>query len=113
MVTITQMNFAKLSVLTAIIIATTTLVAGSPADMTVFPEESSTRIDSFTSYELEVENVGPVEDTYTFTSSSVQEIDIAPRQITLEAGEEETVNVWYNPDTDREEGTYSYSVTAE
>jgi uncharacterized membrane protein len=113
MVTITQMNFAKLSVLTAIIIATTTLVAGSPADMTVFPEESSTRIDSFTSYELTVENVGPVEDTYTFTSSSVQEIDVAPRQVTLEAGEEETVNVWYNPDTDREEGTYSYSVTAE
>lgn len=113
MVTITQMRFVKTSLIAVILLATTATVAASPAEMTVFPEESSTRIDSFTSYELNIENVGPVEDTYTFTSSSAQEIDIAPRKITLEAGEEETVNVWYNPSPDREEGTYSFSVTAE
>jgi uncharacterized membrane protein len=107
------MNLAKLSVLTAIIIGATSLVAASPAEMTVFPEESSTRIDSFTSYELEIENVGPVEDTYTLTSSSVEEIDIAPRKLTLGAGEQETLNVWYNPASDRQEGTYSFSITAE
>ncbi|MFB6159222.1 MAG: hypothetical protein ABEJ95_06230 [Candidatus Nanohalobium sp.] len=107
------MRFVKTSLIAVILLATTATVAASPAEMTVFPEESSTRIDSFTSYELNIENVGPVEDTYTFTSSSAQEIDIAPRKITLEAGEEETVNVWYNPSPDREEGTYSFSVTAE
>ncbi|MFB6099812.1 MAG: hypothetical protein ABEK16_00935, partial [Candidatus Nanohalobium sp.] len=113
MVTITQMNFAKLSIIAALILSTSAMAAASPVEMTVFPQESSTRIDSFTSYELTVENVGPVEDTYTFTSSSVSEIDIAPQKITLEPGQSETVNVWYNPSPDREEGTYSFSITAE
>jgi uncharacterized membrane protein len=112
MVTIAQMNFRKLFILTALLITATGVATASQAQMTVFPSESSTRIDSFTSYELTIENVGPVEDTYTFTSSSAQEIDIAPQQVNLEAGAEETVNVWYNPSPQREEGTYSFSVTA-
>jgi uncharacterized membrane protein len=113
MVTIAQMNFRKILILTALLITATGVATASQAEMTVFPSESSTRIDSFTSYELTVENVGPVEDTYTFTSSSVQEIDVAPQKVTLGAGEEETVNVWYNPSPQREEGTYSFSITAE
>ncbi|QGA80800.1 hypothetical protein LC1Nh_0918 [Candidatus Nanohalobium constans] len=107
------MNFQKLTILATLILATTTLAAASQAEITVFPSESSTRIDSFTSYEATIENVGPVEDTYTFTSSNNEEIDIAPQRVTLGAGQEETVNVWYNPSQDREEGTYSFSVTAE
>jgi uncharacterized membrane protein len=113
MVTVTQMNARKLLILTAILIGTTGLATASQAELTIFPEESSTRIDSFTSYELSIENVGPVEDTYALTSSSVEEIDIAPRKVNLKPGEEETLNVWYNPSQDREEGTYSFSVTAE
>ena len=112
MVTIPQMNLNKLTIIATIILASTTMVAASPAEITIFPEESSTRIDSFTSYEATIENVGPAEDTYTFTSSSTSEIDVAPRQVNLEPGQEETVNVWYNPSKDREEGTYSFSVNA-
>ena len=112
MVTIPQMNYNKITILATLIIAATTMATASQAEITVFPQESSTRIDSFTSYEATIENVGPVEDTYTFTSSSVAEIDIAPQQVNLQPGEEETVNVWYNPSQDREEGTYSFSITA-
>lgn len=112
MVTIVQMNFRKLLMLSALLITVAGTATASQAELTFFPEESSTRVDSFTSYELTVENVGPVEDTYTMTSSSVEEIDIAPREVNLESGEEEVVNVWYNPSQDREEGTYSFSVTA-
>lgn len=113
MVTITQMNFRKIMVLTAMLVAATGAATASQAELTFFPEESSTRIDSFTSYELTIENVGPVEDTYTLSSSSVEEIDVAPRRVNLQAGQSETVNVWYNPSQDRQEGTYSFSVTAE
>ena len=113
MVTIQQMNLNKLTIIATFIAIFATLTAASPAELTVFPEESSTRIDSFTSYEVEIENVGPVEDTYTFTSSSTSEIDIAPQKIdNLEPGASETVNVWYNPSQDRDEGTYSYTLTA-
>ena len=112
MVTITQMNFAKISIIAALIISTSAMAAASPAELTVFPEESSTRIDSFTEFEVTIENVGPVEDTYTFTSSSTSEIDIRPQKVNLEAGEEEEVNVWYNPSQDTGEGTYSFSITA-
>jgi uncharacterized cupredoxin-like copper-binding protein len=106
------MKLGKIIGITVLIVLTTSLATASQVQMTFFPEESSTRIDSFTSYELTVENVGPVQDSYTFTSSSVQEIDIAPREVTLEPGQEENLNVWYNPSTDREEGTYSFGVKA-
>jgi len=34
------------------------LAAASTADLTIFPGESSTKINSFTSYEVTIENVG-------------------------------------------------------
>ncbi len=88
------------------------LAAASTADMTIFPGESSTKINSFTSYEVTVENVGPTKDVYDLSSNSPREVSIAPRQVELEPQQEKTVNVWYNPDTNREEGTYSFDVTA-
>lgn len=99
-------------VLTLILTAMTTAVAAGPADLSLFPSESSSRIDSFTSYEMQVENVGPVKDTFKFSSSSPSEISIAPGETTLEAGESKTVNVWYNPSIDKDEGTYSFKVHA-
>lgn len=99
------------------IIAATFLVSGlvsaSPAALNLFPESSSARIDSFTSYELEVENTGPAKDVYTLSSSSPAEITIAPQKVELESGDSETVNVWFNPRTDRDEGTYTFQITAE
>ncbi|MFB6143675.1 MAG: hypothetical protein ABEJ98_00040 [Candidatus Nanohaloarchaea archaeon] len=93
-----------------------TLIAGaaaaSPADVNIFPSQSSTRIDSFTEFEVTVVNSGPVKDTYELSSSSPTEITIAPREVTLQPGNKETVNLWYNPVIDKEEGTYSFTVTA-
>jgi uncharacterized membrane protein len=103
---------AKLSVLTILLITTAGFAAASPADLTIFPKESSTRIDSFTSYEIEIRNEGPVKDRYSLSSRS-SEVTIAPRDIELDSGQTETVNVWYNPETTKEEGTYSFTVTAE
>lgn len=88
------------------------LAAASTADMTIFPGESSTKINSFTSYEVTVENVGPTKDVYDLSSNSPREVSIAPQQVTLEPNQEKTVNVWYNPDTSKEEGTYTFDVTA-
>ncbi|MFT4892272.1 MAG: hypothetical protein ACI8Z7_000039 [Candidatus Nanohaloarchaea archaeon] len=99
------------------IIAATFLVSGlvsaSPAALNLFPESSSARIDSFTSYELEVENTGPAKDVYTLSSSTPAEVTIAPQQVELDSGDSETVNVWFNPRTDRDEGTYTFQLTAE
>lgn len=88
------------------------LAAASTADMTIFPGESSTKVNSFTSYEVTIENVGPTKDVYDLSSNSPREVSIAPQQVSLEPQQSETVNVWYNPDTSREEGTYSFDVTA-
>lgn len=99
------------------IIAATVLISGlvsaSPAALNLFPESSSARIDSFTSYELEVENTGPAKDVYTLSSSTPAEVTIAPQQVELDSGDSETVNVWFNPRTDRDEGTYTFQLTAE
>lgn len=86
--------------------------AASTADMTIFPKESSTKINSFTSYEVNIENVGTTKDVYDLSSSNPAEITIAPRQVELEPDQEETVNLWYNPNTNKEAGRYSFSVTA-
>lgn len=102
---------AKLSILAILLITATGLTAGSPADLTIFPKESSTRINSFTSYEVDVTNQGPVKDRY-FMSSQSNEVTIAPRDFYLDSGETRTVNVWYNPETTKEEGTYSFDITA-
>lgn len=105
-------NLAK-TVIAAILL---TLIAGtaaaSPANIDIFPSQSSTRIDHFTEFEVTVENSGPVKDTYELTSSNPSELGIAPSEVTLEPGQEETVNAWYDPQIDKEEGTYTFSVTA-
>ncbi|MFB6191604.1 MAG: hypothetical protein ABEJ64_04200 [Candidatus Nanohaloarchaea archaeon] len=105
------MRFDKILAITALIVASTTVAAASPADMTIFPKESSTEVNSFTSYEVTVENTGTVKDFYTL-SSRAKEVRIAPREVELEPGQSEKVNVWYNPSQDKEAGTYSFSVKA-
>ncbi|MFB6204853.1 MAG: hypothetical protein ABEJ75_04355 [Candidatus Nanohaloarchaea archaeon] len=104
-------NLTKLAAATLLF----TLVAGaataSPAEMTIFPKESSTRINSFTSYKVEVTNVGPVKDRY-FLSSKSSEVTIAPSDFYLEPGASKEVHVWYNPDVDKEAGRYSFTVKA-
>lgn len=101
----------KIASLFALMIVVSTLAAASPAELSIFPKESSTEINSFTSYEVEVENVGPVKDVYSL-SSTAPEVTIAPREVELEPGAEETVHVWYNPAVSKEEGTYTFTVTA-
>jgi uncharacterized membrane protein len=105
------MRIDKIFAITVLLVASTATVAASPADLSIFPKESSTEVNSFTSYEVEVENTGPVKDFYSLSSSS-SEVRIAPREVELEPGQEETVNVWYNPSQDKEAGTYSFAVTA-
>ncbi|MFB6213650.1 MAG: hypothetical protein ABEJ07_03770 [Candidatus Nanohaloarchaea archaeon] len=105
------MRFDKILAITALIVASTTVAAASPADMTIFPKESSTEVNSFTSYEVTVENTGTVKDFYTL-SSRAKEVRIAPREVELEPGQSKKVNVWYNPSQDKEAGTYSFSVKA-
>jgi len=106
------MEFSKLI---AILFLTTTLIgfaSASQAELTIFPEESSTEINSFTSYEVEVENIGPVKDVYEIQHNYPGEISVAPSQIELEPGASETVNVWFNPRANREEGTYAFRIDA-
>jgi len=105
-----QMASRKILTLTLILTTLTTLSAASPAEMSLFPETSSAKINSFTSYELQIQNTGPVEDTYRFSSSSPSEITIAPGKVTLEPQQTEEVNVWFNPNFDRRAGSYSFSI---
>lgn len=102
----------KLGFILAATVLLSGIVSASPAALNLFPDSSSTRIDSFTSYELEVENTGPAKDVYTLSSSSPAEVTVAPQEVELEPGNSETVNLWYNPRTDRDEGTYSFQMTA-
>lgn len=99
---------------TAIAILTTLLIgaaAAVPAEMSIFPAESSTEINSFTSYEVTVENPGSTQDVYQL-SSDARQVTIAPREVDLDAGERKTVNVWYNPDERMEAGAHDFRVTA-
>lgn len=105
-------TFNKASLVLAALVLTTGMATASPADLNLFPETSDTRIDSFTSYELTVENTGPTKDVYTLSSSNTGEITIAPQKVELEPGNSETVNIWFNPDVDREEGRHSFDLTA-
>lgn len=102
----------KFTIATVFLITLLGVAAASPAELTIFPKESSTRINSFTEYQVEVQNVGPVKDRY-FMSSKSSEVTIAPSDFYLEPGQTKTVNVWYNPDVDKEAGTYSFSINAE
>lgn len=90
-------------------------VSASPAELTIFPETSSTEVNSFTSYQVELENVGPTADVYTLASQS-SEVTIAPRRVpetdVLEPGDSRTVNVWYNPGPQKDAGTFTFDITA-
>lgn len=114
------MNFkgSKFGLLIVLLTLTTTMGAASPAEMYIFPGESDVRIDSFTEYEIEIENTGTTEDVYSISSPN-SEVTVEPSRVpsntgeTLAPGESRTLNVWYNPDTDKEAGSYSFTVEAE
>lgn len=104
---------SKKTVIGALILTLLTgAAAASPANVDIFPSQSSTRIDHFTEFEVTVENTGPTKDIYEITSSVPSEIRIKPEEVSLEPGTEETVNLWYDPMIDKDEGTYSFSITA-
>jgi uncharacterized membrane protein len=103
----------KLILLVSLSVGLSTLATASPAELNLFPQQSSAKIDSFTSYELTVENTGPVRDVYEFSSDIPREITIAPQEVTLEPGRESTVNIFYDPQVDREAGTYTYNIGVE
>lgn len=107
------MKVSKLTVLLTTTLMLLGLVTASQADLTIFPEESSTEVNSFTSYEVEVENIGPVKDVYEIQHNYPGEISVAPNKVELEPSQSETVNVWFNPRVDRDAGTYSFQVSAD
>lgn len=108
-------NYLK-TILTSLLIASFLgTAAASPAALQMFPQDSSTKVNSFTSYEVELKNTGPTADVYT-VSSAQEQVKVAPTRVpqegVLEPGQTETVNVWYNPVQNQEAGTYSFTVTA-
>ncbi len=103
----------KLILLVSLSVGLSTLATASPAELNLFPQQSSAKIDSFTSYELTVENTGPVRDVYEFSSDSPSEITVAPQEVTLEPGREATANIFYDPQVGREAGTYTYNIGVE
>ena len=107
------MKLSKLTVLLTTTLMLLGLATASQADLTIFPEESSTEVNSFTSYEVEVENIGPVKDVYEIQHNYPGEISVAPNKVELEPGQSDTVNVWFNPRVDRDAGTYSFQVSAD
>ncbi|EHK01746.1 hypothetical protein HRED_07172, partial [Candidatus Haloredivivus sp. G17] len=52
-------------------------------------------------------------DGYEMQHNYPGEISVAPNKVELEPGQEETVNVWFNPRQDRDEGRYQFSLTAD
>lgn len=111
-----NLKSSKLGLLFALLTLTTTMVAASPAEMYMFPGESDVRIDSFTEYEVELENTGTTEDVYSISSPNPEvtvEPSRAPTEGTIAPGESTTLNVWYNPDTDSEAGQHSFTIEAE
>lgn len=88
-------------------------VHASKADLDVFPPKTSACRLGVASYEVKVKNLGPVEDTFDITANSgCKCITITPQEVTLEKGEEKSVYLWYNPETDVEPGTYDFNVYA-
>lgn len=91
-------------------------VSASPAELSIFPDQSSTEVNSFTAYEIEITNSGAVSDRYALSSSNPSEVTIAPDNVPqtgqLEPGETETAQVWYNPDVGKDAGVYTFTVTA-
>lgn len=106
----------KVSKLATLLITTTLLLGlatASQAELTIFPEESSTEINSFTSYEVDIQNIGPVDDVYEINHNYPGEISVAPTRIELESGETKTFNVWFNPRVTRDAGTYTFRIDAD
>ena len=110
------MGFNKLVFATVLTILAVSTATASTADLDIFSSESSAMVDGYTAYELRVTNTGTTEDRYDISSTHSSEIDIAPTKIpetgNLEPGESETAQVWFNPDLDREEGRYDFTITA-
>jgi len=107
----------KIAIITVAALLTLNLAAASTADLNIFPGESSVQVDSFTSYEVEVTNTGTVDDVYTISTTHSDEIRVAPNQVpekgVLEPGESERVQLWFNPNLDRQEGDVDFRVDAE
>ena len=114
--TISLINTQKLAILSATVLITLTSASASTAELDIFPSQSSTKVDSFTSYEVEISNTGTAGDIYDITSSSPSEIRIAPKKVpssgALEPGQSETIQVWYNPSLNSQEGDQSFTITA-
>ncbi len=107
----------KIAIITITALLTLNIAAASTADLNIFPDHSSVQVDSFTSYEIEVTNTGTVDDVYTISTTNSDEIRVAPGQVpekgVLEPGESERVQLWFNPDLDRQEGDVDFRVDAE
>ncbi len=105
----------KLVIGILVLVSTIGTVAASPAELNIFPQRSSTEINSFTSYEVTVTNDGPVADVY-YMSSPSSEVTLAPTRVpengVLEPGDSRDVQVWYNPGPEKEAGVYSFTVFA-
>ncbi len=59
----------KLVILCTTVLIGLNAVSASTAELEIFPSQSSTKVDSFTSYEVEITNTGTAEDIYDITSS--------------------------------------------
>jgi len=105
-------RLGKTLFVTVLILTSLTTVAASTADLTIFPKEASTPIDNYASYEVGVENTGPVKDYYSILTET-SEVTAQPTDFYLDSGESRTVYIWYDPDTNRDAGRYSFEVTAE
>ncbi len=89
------------------------MAQASPAALQLFPESAAACPSNTAVYELAIENTGQVKDTYTFSSSRPDQITIAPKQVTLEAGEKwQDPFVWYTPKTSVSPGTYEFTLYA-
>ena len=110
------MRFAKMMIVAFVTVLFASTALASTAEVDIFPQESTAIVDSYTAYELRVENTGTTEDRYRLSSTYSDEVDIAPTRIpetgNLEPGESETAQIWFNPNLDREEGRYDFTVTA-
>lgn len=102
----------KLVLATLLILSTVSTVSASPAELTIFPKEATAPVDSYASYEVEVENTGPVKDHYSILTET-SEVTAQPNSFYLDSGQTKTVYVWYDPEVSKDAGRYSFPVTAE
>lgn len=105
-------RIGKTLLVTLLLLTSLTTAAASTADLNIFPKEATAPIDSYASYQVEIENTGPVKDHYSILTSST-EVTAQPTDFYLDAGEKKTVYVWYDPAVSKDAGTYSFEVTAE